>query len=87
MLFVGQVCITNLVFQVSALQTLFHGFPIFATLCFLSEDDDTSKVTADELSVFYKEFLDSKFKDQLNFTRLHNSNTVKYNNTYHMEWF
>ena len=35
-----------------------------------SDVDDISKVTADELSVFYKDFLDKKYEDQMAFTRL-----------------
>lgn len=38
-------------------------------MCPPSVDDDTSKVTAEELSAFYKDFLDKTHEEQKSFTR------------------
>ena len=32
--------------------------------------DDVKTLTANELSVFYKQFLDEKFQDRMNYSRL-----------------
>ena len=33
------------------------------------DDDDVSKVTAEELSAFYRDFLDKTYQDQKSFSR------------------
>ena len=41
-----------------------RGFTVF-----LADEDDVSQVTSEELSAFYKDFLDKKYHDQMIFTK------------------
>ena len=39
------------------------------SLFYCTDCDDVSQITSEELSVFYKDFLDKKYHDQMTFTR------------------
>lgn len=59
----------------STFTTLLQHYDIHAVLvvsvhtCTTLDDDDASKITSDELSVFYRDFLHRKYEDQMSFTR------------------